>query len=87
MAGAGIHHELCARDRRREGLLLAAEKERILIAPDNEGGGCDFAELPEKSVSNRAASAALHTLRWDLQALLHNGIEQGLRHGRASVLC
>ena len=46
MSGAGIRYELRARDRRREGLLLAAAEERILIAPDDEGGRFDFAELP-----------------------------------------
>ena len=76
VSGAGVHDEARIHDRPCERLLIASRNDRILIAPDDQGGGLDPVELSERIVLQKAFERRSPHPRWDLQVLLCHSLEE-----------
>src|SRR5919112_3455745 len=77
---ARIHQEPRAWDSRREGLLIASRKDRILVSPYDKGGSPDLSEFPQGIVFQKSFERRSPHPGGCLQVLLHDGFEERLRH-------
>src|SRR5918999_4010760 len=83
-----VYHKPRARDSPQEDVLIVTGTECVLCAPDKERGCLDLIQLARKIVLQEAFERCPpHTCR-DLQALLHDGVEEGwgYRLGEAAPL-
>src|SRR5918999_1840435 len=88
MPGILVHHEPCAWDSSQEGVLILTGTERIPRAPDNERGGLDLVPLTHKIVLQDSFVSCLPYMCWNLQTLLHDGVQElgGYRLSQRALL-
>jgi hypothetical protein len=79
VAGAGVDRQACVRDTRDERVLVGARAERVLVAPDDEGGSRDVAQLGPKVGFDEVCEDGAPDARGDFQAFRDERVEEGGR--------